>query len=96
MHEKISSGRSMIQEGWKLSSSSRPRKPQVTPTVISPAQSEQTAGSSGYVCNLNTKKFHYPYCGSVAKMKETNKKYTDESREELISQGFDPCKNCNP
>lgn len=62
-------------------------------------QNEQEAsGSAGttYVCNLNTKKFHYPYCDSVNKMKESNKKFTDESRESLIAQGYVPCRNCNP
>lgn len=56
------------------------------------------SGNQGttYVCNLNTKKFHYTYCDSVNKMKESNKKFTDESRESLIAQGYDPCKNCNP
>lgn len=49
-----------------------------------------------YVCNLNTKKFHYAYCDSVNKMKESNRKYTDESRESLIAQGYEPCQNCNP
>ena len=62
---------------------------------------QQEASDSGnrgttYVCNLNTKKFHYTYCDSVNKMKESNKKFTDESRESLIAQGYDPCKNCNP
>lgn len=62
---------------------------------------QQEASDSGnrgttYVCNLNTKKFHYTYCDSVNRMKETNKKFTDESRESLIAQGYDPCKNCNP
>ncbi|MDO5540743.1 MAG: ComEC/Rec2 family competence protein [Eubacteriales bacterium] len=49
-----------------------------------------------YVCNLNTKKFHYEYCDSVNKMKESNKKFTNESRDSLIAQGYVPCKNCNP
>lgn len=73
----------------------------------SPAQGEQEnfnqnmqdgSGAAGttYVCNLNTKKFHYAYCDSVNKMKESNKKFTDESRDSLIAQGYVPCKNCNP
>ena len=49
-----------------------------------------------YVLNTNTKKFHYPYCGSVTSMKESNKKETNETRDELISQGYKPCGNCNP
>lgn len=49
-----------------------------------------------YVVNINSGKFHIPTCDSVAEMKEKNKKYTDESREELIEQGYSPCKACNP
>ena len=49
-----------------------------------------------YVLNTNTKKFHMPYCSSVKDMKEKNKKETTMSREEIISQGYQPCKRCNP
>ena len=49
-----------------------------------------------YVLNTNTKKFHYPYCGSVTSMKESNKKETNETREELIAQGYKACGNCKP
>lgn len=51
---------------------------------------------SCYILNINTKKFHYPSCSSVGKMKEENKEETDLSREELISQGYSPCGNCKP
>lgn len=49
-----------------------------------------------YVLNTNTLKFHYPYCGSVTSMKESNKKETNETREELIAQGYKACGNCKP
>ena len=52
--------------------------------------------SSGYILNKNTMKFHNPTCSSVAKMKEKNKIYSQESREELIREGYDPCGNCKP
>lgn len=55
-----------------------------------------TAAGTDYVANTNTKKFHYPSCASVKKMKESNKMYFTGSRDELISQGYDPCKNCHP
>lgn len=54
------------------------------------------SGDITYVCNINTHKFHYPYCDSVDKMKEKNKRVTSESRDALIAQGFEPCKNCCP
>lgn len=49
-----------------------------------------------YVLNTNTKKFHYPYCSSVKDIKDKNKKETTQNRDELINQGYDPCKRCNP
>lgn len=49
-----------------------------------------------YVLNKNTKKFHYPSCYSVDKMKEKNKLEFHGTREEVINKGYEPCKNCNP
>ncbi len=65
-----------------------------------PIERESTAadstGSITYVCNTNTYKFHYEYCDSVDQMKEKNKRFTTESRDALIAQGYVPCKNCRP
>ncbi len=52
--------------------------------------------SASYILNKNTKKFHYPTCSSVDRMKESNKEYYTGSRDELISRGYDPCGNCHP
>ena len=49
-----------------------------------------------YIANTNTKKFHYPDCSSVKDMKESNKLYFTGTRDELIEQGYQPCKRCNP
>ena len=49
-----------------------------------------------YVCNTNTKKFHYPNCSSVPKIKQENRLDTKEKREVLIANGYVPCKICNP
>ena len=67
--------------------------PKSTPTPSTPSTNSQT---SSYIGNKNTKKFHYPYCHSVKQMKEKNKKYLNCTRDEAISQGYVPCKNCNP
>lgn len=48
-----------------------------------------------YILNTNTKKFHYPSCSSVKQMKASNKKEYTGSRDDLIAQGYDPCKKCN-
>ncbi|MCD8104710.1 MAG: DNA/RNA non-specific endonuclease [Lachnospiraceae bacterium] len=49
-----------------------------------------------YILNTNTKKFHYPSCSSVSQMSEKNKQEYTGSREDVISMGYEPCKNCNP
>lgn len=63
--------------------------------------SSNAAGMSGsetgvYVLNTNTKKFHVPDCSSVSRMSAKNRQDFNGSREEIIAQGYDPCKNCNP
>lgn len=49
-----------------------------------------------YILNTNTKKFHYPSCSSVSQMSEKNKQEYTGSREDVITMGYEPCKNCNP
>lgn len=82
-----------------------------TVTVVDPAGSgrgrnsgsgtaagEGGSGSLGgtYVLNTNTMKFHYPTCSSVKRMSEKNKKYSSESRSQLIAEGYSPCGICHP
>ena len=56
------------------------------------------SGDSGttYILNTSTKKFHKPSCSSVDQMNESNKAEYTGSREDLINQGYDPCKRCHP
>lgn len=56
----------------------------------------ENVGSGYYVLNTNTKKFHLPDCSSVKTMKDKNKQVFNGSREEVIAQGYKPCKRCNP
>ena len=58
--------------------------------------SAQVSTGTEYILNTNTKKFHYPSCSSVKQMKASNKKEYTGSRDDLIAQGYDPCKKCNP
>lgn len=55
-------------------------------------------GSDGitYILNINSHKFHYPSCSSVDDMKEKNKREYVGNREDLLNQGYEPCKRCNP
>lgn len=57
---------------------------------------DNTNVEASYVLNKNTKKFHVPSCSSVTQMKEKNKIYFTGSRQEVIDNGYAPCKNCNP
>ena len=56
----------------------------------------ETPATVTYVVNKNTGKFHYPSCSSVPKIKAKNRMDSDQTRDELIAQGYMPCKNCNP
>lgn len=60
------------------------------------ADSNMESEESEYIINTNTGKFHSPNCDSVTKMKAKNKKEFTGSREELISDGYEPCGNCKP
>ena len=55
-----------------------------------------TVEEDTFIINKVSKKFHKPSCLSVEQMKESNKKEVQSTRDELISQGYDPCKRCNP
>lgn len=49
-----------------------------------------------YIINTNSKKFHYLSCESVSEMSERNKRGFNGNREELIEQGYIPCRICQP
>ena len=57
---------------------------------------DNNTNSATYILNKNTKKIHLPSCYSVDQMKESNKKYYTGDIDDLINQGYSPCKNCNP
>ena len=61
-----------------------------------PVQNDSPSEGTDYIVNTNTGKFHYPSCSSVKKMKESNKMFFTGTRDELISQGYNPCGNCHP
>ena len=49
-----------------------------------------------YVLNTNSKKFHYPDCGSAKSMSEKNRQEYTGTRGSLINAGYTPCRECNP
>lgn len=58
--------------------------------------SDERNSEKYYVLNTSSKKFHYSYCTSVAKMKESNKAFSYKTRDAVINDGYAPCGNCNP
>lgn len=62
----------------------------------SESQLQDKDSGTNYILNTNTHKFHYPTCSSVDDMKAKNKKEYQGNREDLIKQGYEPCKRCNP
>lgn len=71
-------------------------EPTVEPSVEPSVPQEDIPQETTYILNTNTKKFHYPSCGSVKQMKEKNKSEYTGNRDDVISMGYDPCKKCNP
>ena len=74
------------------------KKTTTTTKIITTTTTTVTAPAYGakYIANIKTKVFHYASCSSVKRMNEGNKWYYDGSRDDLISQGYKPCSNCNP
>ncbi len=54
------------------------------------------ADKDTYIVNTNTGRFHKPSCTSVKQMKESNRLERTTTRDELISEGYEPCRNCKP
>lgn len=51
--------------------------------------------SGEYYANKSSKKFHLNSCSYAKSIKKENL-YKTESRDELIGNGYEPCKKCNP
>ena len=61
-------------------------------------ESATETGSSinSYVVNTSSKKFHKADCKNANKISDKNKEIVNESRDELIGDGYKPSKCCNP
>lgn len=75
-------------------STQKPTEPEETQRPNDSEDDEQEG--THYVLNTNTKKFHYPNCGSAKKISEKNRQDYYGTREELIAMGYSPCGNCDP
>lgn len=65
-------------------------------TALSDSGAGTDKGTTEYVLNTNSKKFHVPSCSSVDQMSAKNRQDVEDTRENIIARGFDPCKRCNP
>lgn len=68
-------------------------------TTTGAGSEERPAVSSNpqeYVLNTKSMKFHRPTCSSVDDIADNNKQEATATRDELISEGYSPCKQCNP
>ena len=80
-----------------LSTTAEP--PETEPSETEPlpeAAADGDTESGYYILNTNTKKFHFPSCASVETIKPKNKSEYTGAREDLLAQGYSPCKRCNP
>ena len=60
------------------------------------SKNETSSEKTTYILNTNNKKFHTEECSSVKDIKDKNKQDYSGTRDELISQGYDPCGRCKP
>lgn len=56
----------------------------------------QTENVQTYILNTNTRKFHNPSCESVGQIVEKNYQCVENTRENVIAQGYEPCQRCYP
>lgn len=96
-------GASSLEKGYKVSSNTSSNskssvKKSQNSSVKKNTQKANNADTKDakYILNTNTKKFHLPTCGSVKTIKEENYQKSNDSRDNLISEGYKPCKRCNP
>lgn len=57
---------------------------------------QSTTEISDYVLNTNSMKIHKPECTSVSKISDNNRKDYHGSISDLLSEGYETCKQCNP
>lgn len=86
-------------DNWEDDSIPQPEEPDESQTQ--PAYDEEKTDTQSesvgttYIINTNTGKFHYPQCSSVGQMNDSNKEEYTGSRDDLIAQGYSPCKRCH-
>jgi competence protein ComEC len=57
---------------------------------------EEPTSELSYILNTNTMKFHYYWCRYVSDIAPENFEESSKTRDQLIAEGYVPCKGCNP
>ncbi len=83
-------------EELKISKENKQKEASTVAVKPQTSYSSSAETSSTYILNTNTKKFHYASCSSVSRMKDSNKREFNGTRDEVISKGYSPCQRCNP
>lgn len=65
-------------------------------STISNNAAGDTSTSAKYILNTHTMKFHLPGCKYVKKILKKNYAESNESRDQLIAEGYSPCGGCSP
>ncbi|MCI5774540.1 MAG: MBL fold metallo-hydrolase [Erysipelotrichaceae bacterium] len=52
--------------------------------------------SQDYILNTNSLKFHLPTCSSIEKIADHNKETFHGTKSQLLKEGYQACKQCNP
>lgn len=66
------------------------------PVMIPEDESGQVNNETTYVLNTRSRKFHSPTCKSVSDMSAKNRQDVSLTRDEIMADGYEPCKRCNP
>ena len=93
------SGRGTKKDGGETQSQQAQSSQQAEPQTDSSQLQQSDGGEAAqntYILNTSTRKFHKPGCGAVKTMAEHNMQTVTDSREKIISDGYEPCKRCNP
>lgn len=85
-----------VMDGYKIDYSTGRVRAKNASAEENPGGSSHSNAKRTYILNENTKKFHYPSCSAVKRMKPSNRKKVKTSRKSLIQKGYDPCKICEP
>ena len=80
----------------KQDDSSKTNEIAATSEDSNPKQDNSPKSNASYVLNTNTHKFHVPSCASAKKISPANREDCNASRDEIIANGYVPCKKCNP